>query len=80
MFVLFQSLSGHTTAINCVRFGHTENQVCAGSFAGALKLWDLEAAKLMRTLTGHKGSVRAIEFHPYGDFITSGSADTSVKV
>ncbi|XP_014270518.1 katanin p80 WD40 repeat-containing subunit B1 isoform X3 [Halyomorpha halys] len=74
------SLSGHTTPIHSVRFGHTENQVCAGSFAGALKLWDLEAAKLLRTLTGHKGSVRAIEFHPYGDFITSGSADSTVKL
>lgn len=74
------SLSGHTASIHCVRFGHTENQVCAGSSAGALKLWDLEAARLLRTLTGHKGSVRAIEFHPYGDFITSGSADNCVKL
>lgn len=63
-----------------MRFGHTENQVCAGSYAGALKIWDLEAARLLRTLTGHKASIRAIEFHPYGDFITSGSSDTSVKV
>uniref|UniRef100_A0A0V0GA12 Katanin p80 WD40 repeat-containing subunit B1 n=1 Tax=Triatoma dimidiata TaxID=72491 RepID=A0A0V0GA12_TRIDM len=74
------SLSGHTTDIQCVRFGHTENQVCAGSYAGALKIWDLEAARLLRTLTGHKASIRAIEFHPYGDFITSGSSDTSVKL
>ncbi|KAK9510010.1 hypothetical protein O3M35_004885 [Rhynocoris fuscipes] len=74
------SLSGHTSDIQCVRFGHTENQVCAGSYGGALKIWDLEAAKLLRTLTGHKASIRAIEFHPYGDFITSGSSDTSVKL
>uniref|UniRef100_A0A146LI69 Katanin p80 WD40 repeat-containing subunit B1 n=1 Tax=Lygus hesperus TaxID=30085 RepID=A0A146LI69_LYGHE len=74
------SLSGHMTPIECVRFGHTENTVCAGSVAGALKVWDLEACRLMRTLTGHKSSVRCVEFHPYGDFLTSGSKDTSIKL
>ena len=34
------------------RFGHTEELVCAGSQTGALKIWDLEAARLVRTHTG----------------------------
>ncbi|BES88419.1 Katanin P80 [Nesidiocoris tenuis] len=74
------SLSGHVTPIQCVRFGHTENTVCAGSAAGALKVWDLEACRLLRTLTGHKNAIRCVEFHPYGDFLTSGSKDTSIKL
>ena len=51
--IFLQSLSGHTTPIECVRFGHTEELVCAGSQSGALKIWDLEAARLVRTLTGN---------------------------
>ena len=80
IFFCFQSLSGHTTPIECVRFGHTEELVCAGSASGALKIWDLEAARLVRTLTGHKSGIRCIDFHPYGDFLSSGSGDTNLKL
>ena len=41
----WQSLSGHTTTIEAVRFGHAEEMVVAGSQSGALKVWDLEQAK-----------------------------------
>lgn len=74
------SLCGHTTAVECVRFGHTEELVCAGSQGGALKIWDLEAARLVRTLTGHKSGIKCIDFHPYGDFLSSGSNDTNLKL
>lgn len=76
----FMSLSGHTTPVECVQFGHTDELVCAGSQSGTLKIWDLEAAKLVRSLTGHKSNIRCIDFHPYGDFLASGSFDTSVKL
>ena len=34
----------------------------------------------MRTLTGHKSSVRSLDFHPYGDYAASGSLDCNIKV
>src|SRR5688572_19041326 len=34
------SLSGHSTPITCVQFSINEEHVCAGSQAGALKIWD----------------------------------------
>ncbi|RZB38685.1 katanin p80 WD40 repeat-containing subunit B1, partial [Asbolus verrucosus] len=76
----FMSLSGHTTPIECVQFNQFEELVCAGSRAGALKVWDLEAAKLVRTLNGHKNSIKCMDFHPYGDFLASGGADSAVKM
>lgn len=54
--------------------------MCAGSQTGALKIWDLEAVKIVRTLTGHKSAVRCMDFHPYGDFLASGSSDANIKV
>ncbi|KAK0159154.1 hypothetical protein PV328_010075 [Microctonus aethiopoides] len=74
------SLSGHTTPIECVKFGQTEDLVCAGSQTGALKIWDLEHAKLARTLTGHKAGIRCMDFHPYGELLSSGSLDTGIKL
>lgn len=41
----FQSLSGHTSSVSCVKFGQCEDIVCAGAVSGALKIWDLDAAK-----------------------------------
>jgi len=73
-------LSGHTTAIEAVRFSPTEELVCAGSVAGAVKVWDLEAARMVRTLTGHRAGIKALDFHPYGDFLATGSTDTNIKV
>ncbi|XP_050675758.1 katanin p80 WD40 repeat-containing subunit B1 isoform X2 [Leptidea sinapis] len=74
------SLSGHTTPVECVCFGHSEEIVCAGSQTGALKIWDLEAAKLLRTFTGHKGAIKCMDFHPYGDYLTTGSCDSNIKL
>ncbi|CAL1273367.1 unnamed protein product [Larinioides sclopetarius] len=74
------SLSGHTSPIECVKFGQCEDIVCAGSSNGALKIWDLEAAKIIRTLLGHKGNVKCVDFHPYGDFVASGSSDSNIKL
>ena len=35
---------------------------------------------VIRTLTGHKSNIRSLDFHPYGDFVASGSLDTNIKV
>jgi len=35
---------------------------------------------VVRTLTGHKSNIRCLDFHPYGDFVASGSLDTNIKV
>ena len=35
---------------------------------------------VVRTLTGHKSNMRCLDFHPYGDFVASGSLDTNIKV
>jgi len=35
---------------------------------------------VLRTLTGHKTNVRCLDFHPYGDFVASGSFDTNIKL
>ncbi|XP_069112641.1 katanin p80 WD40 repeat-containing subunit B1-like [Argopecten irradians] len=74
------SLTGHTTPVEAVRFGHEEEIVVAGSVSGALKIWNLEEAKIMRTLTGHNSSIKSLDFHPFGDYAASGSMDCNVKL
>jgi WD40 repeat protein len=38
------------------------------------------ARVVVRSLNGHKANIRSLDFHPYGDFIASGSLDTVLKV
>lgn len=74
------SLRGHSTPVECVQFGRSEEQVCAGSRTGALKIWNLEAAKIVGTLNGHTAAIRCMDFDVYGCTLASGSLDTSIKM
>lgn len=35
---------------------------------------------MARNLTGHMSAVTCIDYHPYGEFLVSGSADTNFKI
>lgn len=74
------SLSGHTSAVECVSFDSAERTVIAGSAGGTLKLWDLEHGRVARTLTGHRSNCAVVQWHPYGEFFASGSVDTNLKI
>ncbi|KAJ6377113.1 hypothetical protein OIU76_026142 [Salix suchowensis] len=79
------SLCGHTSPVESVAFDTSEVLVLAGASMGAIKLWDLEEAKMVRTLTGHRSSCTAVEFHPFdllpdGRWVVSGGCDNVVKV
>eukprot|EP00658_Telonema_sp_P-2_P005482 TRINITY_DN12047_c0_g1_i1.p1 TRINITY_DN12047_c0_g1~~TRINITY_DN12047_c0_g1_i1.p1 ORF type:complete len:670 (+),score=113.01 TRINITY_DN12047_c0_g1_i1:73-2082(+) len=74
------SLTGHTSAVECVTFDTEEEVVVAGSAGGTLKLWDLAQQKVVRNMVGHRSSCVSVDFHPYGDFFASGSTDTNLKV
>ncbi|KAL0305764.1 UNVERIFIED_CONTAM: Katanin p80 WD40 repeat-containing subunit B1 [Sesamum radiatum] len=74
------SLCGHTSPVESAAFDSAEVLVVAGSSSGAIKLWDLEETKMVRTLSGHRSYCTAVEFHPFGEFFASGSMDTNLKI
>ena len=45
IYCCVKSLSGHSSPVEAVSFGHLEDVVAAGSLSGSLKIWDLEANK-----------------------------------
>ena len=52
----------------------------AGSASGTIKLWNIDKAQVVRTLSGHKANITALGFHTYGKFLASGSLDTNVRL
>ncbi|NWU56602.1 KTNB1 protein, partial [Dromas ardeola] len=75
-----QSLTGHTTPIESLQINTNEELIVAGSQSGSIRVWDLEAAKILRTLLGHKANICSLDFHPFGSFVASGSLDTNIKL
>jgi katanin p80 WD40 repeat-containing subunit B1 len=73
-------LSGHQSAVESITFDPSEKKVAAGSKAGSIKMFDLEAGKVSRSLKGHMSTCTTIDHHLYGEYVASGSLDTIVKV
>nr|KYP61085.1 Katanin p80 WD40 repeat-containing subunit B1 isogeny 1 [Cajanus cajan] len=74
------SLCGHTSSVESVAFDSAEVLVLSGASSGVIKLWDLEEAKMVRTLNGHRSNCTAVEFHPFGELFVSGSSDANLKI
>lgn len=55
--------------------------VVSGSNGGTIKVWDLNSERMQKSFNyGHKTNVTCLDYHPFGNFFCSGSADTQVKV
>lgn len=75
----FQSLTGHNRSIECVRFAYKDNFVYSADDIGIIRRWDLNAQTIYSTLNGHMKSVRTLDFNPSGEYVVSGSNDTTVR-
>ncbi len=80
---------GHTARVNCIipwdpswDGGYGKRQVLSASADTTIKLWDLENGSLIRTISGHGGSVNAIRVATLWCIpcLVSGSADMSIKI
>jgi katanin p80 WD40 repeat-containing subunit B1 len=74
------SITGLSSPVESVVFNNTEDWLGAGSHSGSLKVFDLNANKVVRNISGHKSSIKCLDFHRYGDILASGSLDTNIKV
>lgn len=79
-FFYFQSLTGHNSFVDCVKFAYNDDFVYSADESGIIKRWDLNASTDCSTFYGHMKTVRTLDFHPYGEYIASGSNDTTVRL
>lgn len=74
-----RSLNDHESGVwTCKYHSENPNVVCSGSEDGSLRVWDARATT-SRYFGGHDDSIRVCSWSPNGgDYIVSGSADTTV--
>jgi WD40 repeat protein len=88
---LVRSLTGHTGSVFLsVAFSPDGRLLASGSceryesrcVQGEIKLWDVASGSLVRSLTGHTGSVLSVAFSPDGRLLASGAAwpDATIKL
>ncbi|MFN3741871.1 MAG: WD40 repeat domain-containing protein, partial [Anaerolineales bacterium] len=51
----------------------------SGSSDRTVKVWEVETGRLLRSLEGHPGSVRAVALSADGRTLVSGSSDRTVR-
>ena len=73
-------LRGNSTPVTTVMFDRQDGGIVTGNLGGTIKLHDSNKNKAWRNLQGHRSGVVSIEYHPFGEFLCSGSNDTMVSL
>jgi U3 small nucleolar RNA-associated protein 12 len=63
----------------CCSFLPGDKIVVVGTKSGELELFDVASAAMLDTVNGHEGAIWALQVHPDGRSVVSGSADKSAK-
>jgi U3 small nucleolar RNA-associated protein 12 len=63
----------------CCSFLPGDKIVVVGTKSGALELFDIASSTLIETLEAHESAIMALQIHPDGRSLVSGSADKSAK-
>jgi WD40 repeat protein len=80
---IISKLKGHAEAVYSVAYGPDGKYLITGSLDHTLKLWDVAAAKEIKTYggqAGHQKMVLCVAFSQDGQMIASGGADNTLKV
>jgi len=73
-------LRGHTSWVLGVAITADGRRAVSGSNDGTVRVWDLEAYRLIARLEGHTGTVYGVAITADGRRAVSGSADNTVRV
>jgi cell division cycle protein 20 (cofactor of APC complex) len=71
------TLQGQDSYVAAVSFSGTGQYMAVGTHDQLVRIWDVEAGKMVRTLTGHSGRVGSLSWNEH--LISSGSRDALIN-
>jgi WD40 repeat protein len=69
-----------TEFIYCLDWSRDSRRVAAGTYSGAIVVWDADTGTQQMVLTGHLGPVNSLSWSPDGQRLVSAGDDTSLRV
>jgi WD40 repeat protein len=72
--------TGHTSEITAIDFAHKKLMLAAGSYDGAVKLWDTTSGLELSEIGNGGGGVGGIRFFPSDERVAVGSHDGKVRL
>lgn len=79
-FVLLNVIQAHKEPCRCIAFSPLDVKFATCSDDSTIKIHDLTKELPERTMTGHGGDVRWVDWHPTRGLLASGSKDHSVRL
>jgi WD40 repeat protein len=76
--VVFQT--GHNDGVSALAFSPDRRFLASAGKDRTIRIWDLGAFRVIRTLTGHKKEVTALAFSPDGKLLASAGEDGTIRV
>jgi len=78
---LLASLRSHTESVTALAFSPDGRHLASGSADDTLKVWNLSASTLLRTLeSGNDYDITAVAFSPDGSSVAAGDGENTVRV
>ena len=74
------TLEGHTDNVWSVAFRPNSNMLASASWDQTVRLWNVDAGRLLHTLTEHTDTVMSVAFSPDGQTLVSSSWDGTIRL
>ncbi len=76
----FKDLSGHKSKVKTINYSDNNKYLVSGGNDKIIKVWDIQAEKVIKTLKGHKIDVLSAKFLNNNRYIASISDDRTLKL
>ncbi|NJO78364.1 MAG: trypsin-like serine protease [Cyanobacteria bacterium RM1_2_2] len=70
----------HSDKVLSIAISSDQRNLIIGSSDKTIRIWDLETAQLIDTLTGHRDEVRSVTISPNNQTFASGSTDGTIRI
>lgn len=77
---LQSAFKGHKDSVSTIAFSQDGQTLASGGYAGKTKLWQVDSAQEIYTMSGHSDRVTSLAFSGDGQTLISASADKRIQI